>query len=303
MATSNNVLLAFPNRSDVDAFYQPVFLPGYGNWQDTDPLTNLQNRFLAYKTRSIDCDPNNSQFVIDLGNPVSGQPATNRMIQVVVIPNHNVSRYGTYTVNTYTDAALTNQTSTTTNQAWPVVFPYGSLAWEHESWLDGKLTPERGAFYPQPLLVVLPTAVLCRYVQVIVNDPTNTAGYIELSRLVCAPGWQPSINMKYGAQIGVNDHSIKTTSLGEVDFYDPRAKRRKAAFSIDYLPQNEAFGNALDMQISQGLSGQIFFSYSPTDTANLNRLSFLATLTQLDPLTAASYGYQGVSFNLEEVVG
>ena len=295
MAASSNALLAFPNRADITSFYQPVFLQNYGVWQDTAPLTNLQNRFLAYKARSVDCNPDNTQFVIDLG--------VMRMVQVVVVPVWNGSRNGTYTVSTFTDSALTQETSTTTNDAWPVVFPFGSLAWEHESWLDGKMTPERAAYYPQPLLVVLPAAVRCRYVWVKINDPTNPAGYIELSRLVVAPGWQPTVNIKYGAQIGVSDPSIKTTSLGEVDFYDQRTKRRKAAVSIDYLDRDEALANALDMQMAEGISGQIYFSYAPQDTANLSRLSFLATLTQLDMLTAVSYGLQGVAFNFEEVVG
>lgn len=300
-STSANALFGFPNRADPTAFASPVFLSTgalCGSWQDTAPLSSLQNRLLAYKARSTDVNPTSSQFVLDLSQP--------RAIQIVAVPSHNMlaQTSPSYTIGFYNDAGCTSAAAApVSGSVFPVAFPFGSLPFEHESWLDGKRTPEQAALYPQPIVVILAAPVLCRYIQVQLIDPANAAGYIELSRIIAAPGWQPTVNIKYGAQIGVNDPSVRVTSLGEVDFYDIRTKRRKCSVGIDYLDQNEAFVNALDMQMMQGLSGQIFFSYAPQDSFNLYRLSFLATLTQLDALSAAVFGYQSVAFNLQEVVG
>jgi hypothetical protein len=300
MATaSTNALFAFPNFLDPTAVYTPALWGG--TWQSAAPLSNLQNRFLAYKARSVGLTPDNTNFVVDLG--------TKRTVQVVALPRHNLSLTATYSVYLFTDwtqpsPPLSAAVASAVNQpVFGVNYPFGTIPYENPSWYNGQITPEQWYQNRIPLLVILPQPILARYVWVQIQDTANPAGYVELSRMVVAPGWQPSVNIKTGAQIGVSDPTVTTTSLGEVDYFDLRTKRRTATVSIDYLPQNEAFAQVLDLQMSGGVSGQIFFSYAPQDAVNFSRHSFLATLTRLDPLTAAAAGYQSAAFSLQEVVG
>lgn len=289
MATTANALLAFPNLADVD-YYTPTF--SGGAWSPSAPLTNLQQRFLAYKSRSLNCTTAATQFTIDL--------KTSRPIKVIVIPRHNLSIDATVTATI--TASSGNVVATQTQDVWPVVYPFGTLAFENPSWWNGKLTAENSRYYPMPVMIVLDEQAVGRYVKLAFSDTANAAGYVELSRLFIAPGWQPTTYMDMGARVGVTDSTIVTTSLGGADFFDVREKRRTAAVNFPYLPRDEAFANALDMQVRLGLAGQFFFSYDPTDLSNLHRHSFLATLTALDPLTASAYGFQGASFAIKEVV-
>jgi hypothetical protein len=265
-----------------------------GTWQSGAPLTNLQNRYLAYKTRSVGLTSDNTQFTVDL--------QTNRQVQVIAIPRHNMSLAATYNL-TLTNTAGTVVYSLTGQKVFGQIYQFGTLPFEHPSWYSGQITQENWYYNRVPLLVILPSAVLARTVYFRFFDTTNTAGYIELNRLIVAPGYQPTVNIKFGAQIGVDDPTVVTTSMGQVDYFDQRTKRRTAVVSIDYLPEQEAFAEVLDLQMTQGLSGQIFFSYNPSDSVSLARHSFLATLSKLDPLQAAAFGYQSATFTLHEVVG
>ena len=297
-------LFGVPNYADFNSLWQPNI--SGGQWQTGtvlvngkqttgSSLANLQNRFLAYKARTLDCTTGASQFRINLGRL--------RGIKTVIIPRHNLSRNANYTVNVYWDVAGTLLRGTISGSVYPQTFPFGSVSFEDDSFWDGKLSAEKALGYTQPLIAVFDTPVVGWIVEVLINDTTNPAGYVELARVIVAPGYQPTVNIKLGSQVGVTDPTIKTTSLGEVDFFDQRKRRRVAIVSIDYLPTNEAFANFFDMMMLQGTSGQIFFSWDPADTANLYRHSFLATPDKLDPLTAASYGYMGAAWSLTEVVG
>ena len=282
---STNALLAFPNYSDispVNGAFTGVFpVISGGLWQAGAPLANLQNRLLSHKSRSLSLTPDSTQFLVDLGQL--------RYVSAVVVPQHNMTLAATFSLACYQDAALSIQVGSTIT---------GSV-------FQGGLTPETAALYPTPFLVILPAApvVVARYVQIIFSDTANPAGYIELSRLIIAPGYQASLNVKFGSTIGVRDTTVVTPSASEVDFFDQRTRRRVAVVSWDYLPQAEALAFALDYQMRLGLSGQVFFSLFPADTVNLARCSFLASAEQLDPITAATYNTSSVTFTLKEVVG
>jgi hypothetical protein len=182
------------------------------------------------------------------------------------------------------------------------IYPIDTLWWGSQYLWDGVSTQEDVAVFPQPWIAVLPQPVVARYWQVEISDPTNAAGYVQLPRIVLAPGWQPTRNMQYGATLGIEDTSQVQTSLGGAEFFDLRAKRRVARFTIGKLPQNEATSQALVMQQRLGISGQVFFVWNPDDTANLGLKSFLGRMRTLSPLEAAAHGRMNAPFEILEVV-
>ena len=301
MVTVVNSLFGFPNLVDVAPAngvftgVTPTFL-NLGNWQPTAPLSNLQNRFLAVKTRSVNCATDSTQFAIDLGQP--------QAVLAVVIPRHNLTLNATMSVSLFSDAALTSQVGTTQTIAVAVQFAWGSLPFGSPSWFTGTIAPEQAQFIPQPAMVLFPRVQFARYVLVRINDTNNPYNYVELNRLFVTPGYQPSIGITYSDQIAVNDPTIVTRTVGGADLDDIRPKHRTLIATIQGLPQSEAFSSVLMMQLRLGKrgAGQMFFSRSPGDPTEFPTTSFIATLTRLDPITSASFGLSTVAFAIEEVV-
>ena len=289
------VLLAYPNYMGgvADGLSVTPTISG-GSWQVTAPASGLTSPYLAHRARSNGLSPASTQIVVDLGQT--------RPVYAVAIPKHNLSRDASYTVSVYADAALTSLASSGAGLTAPVIYAFGSLPFEHPSWWDGRATAENYALLPPPLLVVLGANVIGRYVVIAISDTANPAGYVEISRPIIAPGYQPTINVDYGAVIQINDPTIVTTSLGGAKMFDKRTKFRTFHGEIKHLPTNEAFTNIFDMQLRAGISLSGFFSYNPSDTINLARWSFSATFSQLDALTASTYGYTGMGISVVEVV-
>ena len=292
MASLDNCLICSQNYVDPNGFYTPTFTGGL--WSDSAPLSNMQLPQLAYAARSVNCVPGDTQFVCDLG--------VTRSIAAVVLPNHNLSQSASYIINIFKDAALTILAGTYSNTLSPVIYPFGSVPFEDVHWYNGQYTPEEYSQYQMPVLGLFTPAVLGRYVQVLITDPTNPAGYIQLPRLFVSPGYQPSVNMAYGAQMVPVDPSIVSRTLGGYRAIDQRTKYREFHLVIQTLPNVEAWSQVFDQQFSLGLSKQVFFSVNPNDATNLFRFSFLATLSKLDPITMSYFGYSGVAYSFIEVV-
>jgi len=296
MASFSNCLICATNYADPNGFYNPTFLsgPNGGAWSDSAPLANMQSPQLAYAARSLNCVPSDTAFICDLG--------VTRSIATVVLPNHNLSQSASYTINIFKDAALTLLAGTYSNTLSRVIYPFGSVPFEDPHWYNGQYTPEEFSQFQMPVLGLFTPAALGRYVQVLITDPTNSAGYIQLPRLFVSPGYQPSYNMSYGAQLVPVDPSIVTRTLGGYRSIDQRTKYREFHLTIPTLPNAEAWSQVFDQTFALGLSKQVFFSANPQDATNLFRFSFLANLSRLDPITMSYYGYSGVAYSFIEVV-
>lgn len=290
-----NCILAAPNYVDTEARFATVTLSG-GGWKPTLPLTNLRSRFLADVARSINVSPDSTKLVIDLGQE--------RDIRVVAVPNAVVSRDATARIRGYSNASLTTLVCDSGVLPWyPVVYPFGTLPYPSASFWDGKLSAEDADGYPIPWIYIFPEAEIARYWLFEVFDSGNTTGYIDLPRIVLAPGWQPSINLIYGASVAWESETQQQNSLGGTKFYDVRKKRRIQQFSFDYLSQDEALARAFDFNFRQGVDKQFFFIFDPSDTFHLHRRSFLATMRQLSQFEYPVFDRMKVGFSIEEVIG
>jgi hypothetical protein len=185
---------------------------------------------------------------------------------------------------------------------YSVLFGAGTLPWGDPSLWDGRMDPETALIYPMPWLTVFPTAQNARYWLVEISDVGNPDGYFELPRFVFAAGWQPTRNFVYGANWSNNDSTVVQTTAGGADFFDQRARRRVARFSINHLPKAEAMTWANDMQYLLGVSGQVYFVWNPDDPANFPRQCFLSRLSTLSALVAATHGLIDTTFELTEII-
>lgn len=294
-------LLSFPNW--VDATYFTVDFSGsVGSWEADLPLTNLLNRRFSRLARSSTAATDDTKFVIDLG--------TLRSVKTLAIPRSNISRDGVVRVRLYqsdpTSGSSTAVGDTGWIDYWRTVYPWGSLPFEHPSWLDGKLTEEDRQGYPMPFVHVFAAPVLAQYALWEVDDTDNADTYIDIPRLYMCPGWEPLTGISSdGASLGWEDPSVAEQSLGSVLFFDERPGFRIARFSIQYMEGDETFGTAFELIRQLKTVRELFFSLDTSDDTNIHRWSFPATLRQLSPIewVPAAPHLQSVNFELREVVG
>jgi hypothetical protein len=136
-----------------------------------------------------------------------------------------------------------------------------------------------------PLLHAFPETVTARYWSVQVSDPTNPAGYVDLGRLIVAGGFQPSINMAYGAGLGFDNETVRETTDGGAALYDAKPTRRSLTGVLDLMPETDAYDEWFRLVMRHGKSGQLVVVYDPDDTgARARQRAFLAVLKELSPI-------------------
>ena len=289
------VVLGFPDYVMPNPAFAAVSFYG-GSWQASAPLSNLADPSFAAVARSTDCTGPNTQIYVDLG--------LIRDVQVLAVPKHNLTRAATFRMTCYTDSA--NSANTTLDTGFIPVYgqtqDFNSSSWGNPSLYDGMIPLEDISLYPMPILIVPPSSVSCRYWTIQFQDANNPAGYIEVPRVWASAGYQPRINMQYGATLTNEDNSILQQSMGGAEFFDPRPRRRVTRFTLPGLSDGEAMNFAVDIQTRLGITAQMFFVHDPADAANKHRRSFLCRMRSLSPLDYAAFGAASQAFELSEVI-
>ena len=268
-----------------------------GFWEPDLPVDNLLDASSGAGARTEDCALGSASAWFDLGTP--------RDVLVAAIPRSNVSGAGRVRLRGFgvADATTTAVCDTGWVSYFPDLYPFGSVDWGHPSIFSLTVDAETALLFPQPWVYVFSTAQTARYWLIEIDDPTNPDGYIELGRVILAPGYQPTYNMQYGAAVRVVDPSEVQRSYGGRVYGERRPKDRVATFKLGLIPKAEAMLGIHDMHQRQGMTGEVFFVWNPDDAANIGRLSFLGRLAELGALEAAVYGRMGCNFQIEERVG
>ncbi|MFO0271357.1 MAG: hypothetical protein ACK53W_12585 [Gemmatimonadota bacterium] len=291
-----NCILAYPNFCDADPSYATVAVSG-GQWEPDLPLTNILTKRLARRARSVNAALTSTKFWVDLGTP--------RDVRVVAIPFLTASRDARLRVRGFTtkNEAATPAGDSGWSDLYPVVYPFGSLYFGHPAFWDGRMTAEDAAVFRMPYYAVFDAPVIARYWLIEIDDTGSSLGYVEVPRIFIAPGWQPSLNLIYGATQVYEPRTTVVESWGGAEYFDVQEGRRVARFGFDYLPEDEALTWAGDMQRRLGVDGQLFFIFDPDDTVHRHRRSFLARMRTLSPLEYVLFRRNTATFELAEVIG
>lgn len=263
-----NVILAYGNRID------EATLTG-GSWLASLSLNNLKDRRLGLVARSNGIAPSSTQFDIDFGG--------SRLLRVVALVRHNFSLDALYRIRL--SAVSDFSTSTYDSgwlEAWPVIYPAGSLPWGSPSFWSGRPSAEEvDGYVNRTLSLVLPSTTVARYVRVEINDGGNAAGFVELGRVFAADGWQPVRNMVYGASLAWEDKSDVQEALSLAETFGEKPAYRVARVSFEGMTENEAMSAAYEITRQVGVTKEVFFVWNPDDTTNRLRRQFLARLRAL----------------------
>ncbi|KHK02790.1 hypothetical protein [Desulfovibrio sp. TomC] len=279
-------LLCWPNYADQAAF-------AGGVWQT--PLVNLRDRFLTRVARTAGLSLEATRFDVDLSR--------DRTIKVVAIPSHTLSPSARIRIRCFADAARTIlRADSGWSDVWPPVYATAELEWEADNWWSGRVLPEDVARMSKTFLHLLPRQVFCRYLSVDIDDQANPAGYIDLSRLVVVPGWQPNFNFSYGVSLAWESATLTEASLSGAEHFEERPPYRVVSFRLDYMDRIEATNQALAMTRALDISGEVFFVFDPANPLLMQQRSFLGRLRQLSPLEHVACNINGMAFEIKEVV-
>lgn len=264
-----------------------------GNW--TLPIAKVQTQDINDVARSNGLASANSSFIIDFGTQYT-------LFRGLALVNINCSVSATIRILTGNDNTFASfDYDTGTIDIFNSNLTTADVAWESGNWWWGRITETDLAGYVRNYFVDLGSREN-RYIKIIINDPNNAYGYVDIGRLLVGTLTQYTFNYAYGAKLGWIDPSIKSRSIGGKPFADVRQKYRTASFSLDWLSDAEAMTVAFELERSLGTTGEIFIVPDSDDAQNLFRRSFLAQLSELSGLEKHLYGYQKTAYKFEEIL-
>ena len=284
----SNVLIAYNSHVDGGT------LSG-GSWSATLPLTNLQNRVISKVARSADLLAASTKFDIDV--------KADNLVRVIGLVGHNLSLTATWRARLYSDAGFTTLVyDSGTLNVWPAAYASTSLSWQASNWWSGAYTEADRAGYTWSAVHVLAGGLAGRYWRIEMFDASNANGYVEVGRLFMADGWQPAKNMSYGASLAWEDRSEVQEALSGTEYFDTRTPYRVARIQINWMDEDEAMGNAFELQRRAGISREVFFLWDPEDTAQAIRRQFMGRLRQLSPIEHPYLEVHKTSFEIKELL-
>ena len=283
-----NAVLGYNNRIEAAT----TVLSG-GSWLAGLPLANLKDRLYGVVARSTNLTLASTKFSVDLG--------AEKICRTFGILNHSISNEGKFRIRAGIDATFaTYDFDTGWLEAWPTVYYPEDNDFELDSWWDGQYSDEEKAGLLPHKLVDMGSNYSIRYVMVEFDDQTNTAGYVQLGRFFVGEGYQATINIIYGLNLGWEDPSEITTALSGAEDSDERTKYRVVNFEFKFLPEDEAMRSPYEIIRRSGITREILFIQDPADLAHAIRRQFPCRLRELSALEYANVNAHNVPLQAKE---
>lgn len=281
----------------------------------TMPVTNLQDRQLGVKWRTINLLPASTQFDLEY---VNKDP-----VRVVALANHNLFVDAKYRLRASDDPTFFTSPATVVSpgfmagspvgllltityavdsgdvitvpavediydsgwtDVWPVVFASTDLEWNADNFWSGKYLQSDLVGYMKTLPIILPGSTRARYWRLEFDDPNNPDLFVEAGRLFMAPSWAPVFNASFGATLGWETGTEVQEAISGAEFFDVRTPFRVAQFRFENLSDNEALAGPFEIIRKVGIDKEVFFMWDPDDTVHATRRQFLGRFRTLSPL-------------------
>ena len=236
-----------------------------GSWETAYPLTNIKTRYLYQRARSTDDLASSSTMVIDTGE--------NQNIGVVALIRTNLTTNATVRIYGYTDAGLTALTYDST--ALPV---YDGGEWAHH---------------------FTPTAA--RYFKIVISNPGNPDGYIELGRVFIGWRFMPEVCTDWGLNITVESKTAVLEALAGPEYFDSRPNRRIVTGQWSWLTQAEAHDVYLSILREQDVEKEVYLMMD-TDTDYKDQVWFLGRFRSLSAIEWPYVDKHSAGFEVSEVL-
>lgn len=255
---AENIIFAHDNRAD-DATFT------LGSWYAALPLNNLKTFDTLEVARSSSASAANTKFLCDFGYSCP--------LSLIALIGDNL-----------TDAATVRlRAGPNADGSSPIL----DVTLNATDFGDFRSLVGRVIYYA----TAAGEFIYARYILVEVTDTSNPDGYVQFSRFVGAPGFQPELNMAYGARTQFIDDTRITHTINRTQFADiePKARRIEAEFQL--LDEEEALSSVYEMQRLRGISEPFLTIFDPTMTGDDGaRLVVYGTLVDLVDTTATEPG-------------
>ncbi|WP_182422029.1 hypothetical protein [Aureimonas sp. ME7] len=285
--------LFYDNKSDAPFPGRFGQIPGAtlsgGNW--VIPLANLQDPELGLIARSASASAADARFTIAF--------STLAKLSAFFLCNTNLGISAQIELVGYYDTARTQIAFQTTFDAYPGIGFTEELEWEDENSWDGKPLSKDLEGLTQNAFTVFDDDVRILALDVRILDPNNADGFIDLGRLLCMSGWQPTRNPLLGSGLGIETDTAAEKSMSGAESFDHREPFRVYTLNYGYLPEQEALDRGLEMARRIGIDGEVFV-VSDYRSVNLHRLSFLARLRQPPVWERSAPRLANIQFQLKE---
>ncbi len=305
MAAANyNCMICWPNYSDSGTLTDPN-----GAWSSAAPLSNLQNRFLSKAARTNDL----STFTDGGGLPYTAAININFgaavPLSTISFVKHNLSLGASVRTVFWTGADMTTPVwDSGYLPVWPRWFDTLSLQWGMSNFWTGQIQQEQIPFVPSIYLAIPTDAVggiailYAQYATIYIYDPLNPSGFLQISRMYASSGYQPTINMSWGASIQWNDPSVVSAALDGTEYFESRPMFRSVNISLDNMSKTEGVSQVLLMTRMRGITGDVLFIWDPTDTQSVQQLSFIGRFDGLSALAFPTYPITSMPLKIKELV-
>lgn len=290
MALTNNILIAYNDFAQAGSVYSNDTPMAAGYPLSNALLTDLYNPAVFAPT---------AQGIItvcfDLG--------ATRGMNLLALLKHNIQYTGKW--RAYLNALITDPLGQEYDSGWVNAIPpqpgFGALAWGQFQWGDSIPEYNLGT-YNRHAYLPLPTTVVARYVTLSFDCPSNTAP-LQFFRFWASLGYQPSVNIMYGADITTIDVTKVVEAASGTRQYGDRVQRRQLNFGFDMLPRSEMLYNIVGgIYLASGISVPVIAMLEPNDPANFYIEAVYGNLKQLEKAVYGSYGQWNTLVGVEEAV-
>lgn len=182
--------------------------------------------------------------------------ATAEPVDSVALGWTNLTALATVTVNLYANAGDTTPISTTVSP--DAALALGDFAWGIDPLVMGAAQAAQVASQPQ---IWIASAAAVKKIEIVIDDPLNPLGYIDISRLSIGMRYEMAVNPKYGARLSFIDRSkISRAESGDVRA-ETQGIYRTLDLDFEYLESADA--QFLMRLAGYGKSQAVFVSLFP----------------------------------------
>lgn len=281
------MLLLFQPKSDTATL-------SWGGWRAALPLTNLLTERLSRVARSTDTAIESTRFRVALPQAET--------FKALILGATNVTTNVKWRIRSYTDGTFETADY---DSGWlePFVGLADDLEWGDPNWWL-QLLPFDDEERRVNLIHIFDDEPVARvHWSFEIDDTTNPAGVIDIGRLFMPRAWEPSINYQYSDNnLSFQDNTLRSTTLGGSEDKWRRINPRVFRFSIDYLPELEAFRRAYPLMRVAGFNGEVFVIPDKEDAEFMQQRSFLGSFSQMDGLSQVEFQLAGTAFEIKESI-
>jgi len=264
----------------------------------TYPITNLLTPQLYLPAKFTTNDPTKTWFTLDLQKV--------RTVSLSALLKHNLTYAGTWRIRGYDDDP--NVAAPVFDSGIMTIFPpisgYGVLPWGEFAW--GGSIEEYVATTPlgfnRHSILPYTDAMLARYIRYDISDPSNN-DFPTIARCWTSYGYQPSLNVSYGAKIIPIDETEVSSSRSGVRHYGRIVKRKSLNMTFELLPIKEVLFNIFGpIHLRTGKAGELLALLQPLDAETWFFESVFGNLTETEASEHTFYNRMSTALTIDEAI-